>query len=272
MRIQTNIGALYAHRNLTMTQAVVTDSMGKLSSGFRINRAADDAAGLAISNKLRAETRSLVQASRNIEQANAALQVAEGAAGSIQKILERMKELATQAASENNAGQLTALNNEFTTLRTEIERIADGTKYQGDALIDGTFSGSFQVGATANATDQIAVALSTGLEVADLSLSSTDVSSAANASSALTALDTAIGTVGTVLGTIGAYQNRLDYAAANNATAIVNLSAAESVIRDVDMAEEMTRFSKNQILAQAGTAMLAQANQSAQSVLQLLRG
>lgn len=277
MRINTNVAAINAHKNLSATNSAVSRSMEKLSSGFRINRAADDAAGLAISNKLRNESRSLSQASRNIDQANAMLQVAEGGASTTQKILERMKELATQAASENNSTQLSTLNEEFQALKSEITRIADSTKYQGKALLDGTFSGTFQVGATNVASNQLAVKIESGtagegLSATHLGIAANDLTTLANAQSSMTAVDAALDEVNGTLGDIGSYQNRLDYAQSNVKTAFQNVSAAESVIRDVDMAEEMTKFSKNQILQQAGTAMLAQANQSAQGVLQLLRG
>lgn len=277
MRINTNVSALNAFRNLGQAQSASTDSIGKLSSGFRINRAGDDAAGLAIANKMRAEGRSLTQASRNVEQANSMLQIAEGGAGSVQKILERMKELATQAASDNNSTQLTALDEEFTALKSEIDRVVGSTKYQGTALLDGTFNGTFQVGATNASNNQLAVTLQSGtaaegLSTTHLGINGDSLTSAANARTAMTNIDTALGEVNGTLADIGAYQNRLEYAQTNLKTAIQNTAAAESVIRDVDMAEEMTKFSKNQILSQAGTAMLAQANQSTQGVLQLLRG
>jgi flagellin len=274
MRINTNVSALNAFTNLGRTESAVSQSMNRLSSGFRINRAADDAAGLAIANKLQTEGRSLSQASRNIEQATAVFQIAEGAGTSIGDILQRMKELATQAASDTNDSQRTSLDSEFTTLINEIDRISTATKFQSTALLDGSFSSkTLQIGAT-NATDnQLTISLgnlgtgSSGLDITGLRLTSL-----ASAQAAMASVDAAVTTVNTKLADIGAYQNRLDYAATNVKTAVVNLSAAESTIRDVDMAQEMTSFSKNQILQQAGTAMLAQANQLGQGVLQLLRG
>jgi flagellin len=272
MRINTNVSALNAQRNLWSTQQDQTRSMDKLSSGFRINRASDDAAGLAISNVLRADTRSLTQASRNSEQANSMLQIAEGGASTIQKMLERMKELATQAASDNNSSQGQTLNAEFGQLQSEIDRIANSTMYQGTTLLGGT-TATFQIGAKNNTNDRLTMTL-TSLSTTTLSVGSTaaNVTSIATAQSAMTAIDSALTTVNTFLGNIGANQNRLQYAQSNIKTSIQNFSAAESVIRDLDMAEEMTKFSKLGILSQAGTAMLAQANQSTQGVLSLLRG
>ena len=272
MRIQTNISAMQAQFNIGKTNTALSTSMNRLSSGFRITRAADDAAGLAIANKLRTESRALTTASRNVEQANSMLQVAEGGASSVQNILERMKELAVQAASANAGTELDAVDSEFTALKDEITRIVESTNYRGTALVDGTFDGTFQIGASNTTADRLNLALNTGLDTASLGVSGNDLTSQANAQTALASIDDALTTVNEVLGSIGALQNRLDYAQTNIRTSIQNLSAAESVIRDADMAEEMTRFSKNQILSQAGTAMLAQANTLPQGVLQLLRG
>jgi flagellin len=276
MRINTNVSALQAHQNLGRTQSAAQDSMTKLSSGFRINKAGDDAAGLSIANNLRTTTRSLTMASRNIEQAQSLLQIAEGAAGSIQKIVERMKELAVQAATDTNDSQRDTLDAEFQDLKSEITRIADSTQFQGSNLIDGSFTAkTLQIGAANSGNEQLGVSLNS-LSAASLGLSGTSLTNLANAQDALDDLDgssaSALASVNEVLSKIGAYQNRLDYAQTNVKTAIVNISAAESVVRDVDMAEEMSKFSKTQILSQAGTAMLAQANQSSQGVLQLLRG
>jgi flagellin len=500
MRINTNVAALNAYRNLSDTNNAVSSSMQKLSSGFRINRAADDAAGLGIANTLRADTRAMTQASKNADQANSVLQIAEGATSSVQKMLERMKELATQAGSDSvDASGRTRIQAEFKQLQEEITRTVDTTKFQGTNLLKGTVGSAavtaaaaqvgtngaaangafasvdatgalgagdftfvddgagnivvsngtlsdsisitnakagvmtgattgikFQLaadygpavtaadavvgtdGMTANAafdsidftaakgtgdftivddgagtitvsngtlTDTFAeadaiagvvtgtntgisfqlvsgyssgdlattadasqttaittaaVAGSAGNELAatadasqtvtvttaavqaasavtgssqsflvsssgqysthdsitingmnlelstlglaDSGASAVKVDTKAGALAALTAVDTAMQSVNTTLGTIGATQNRIEFAQSNIKTTIQNFSAAESVIRDLDMAEEMTKFSKNNILAQAGTAMLAQANQSAQGVLQLLRG
>lgn len=372
MRINTNISALNSFRNLNETNSSVAKSMEKLSSGFRINRAADDAAGLGIANKLRGDIRAMTQANRNAEQANSVLQITEGATGSIQKMLERMKELASQAGSDSvDAAGRGRINEEFVALRNEIGRTVDTTVFQGKKLLDGSFgntvnasstaiasgtvftdvkisgasAGSYtltnsaagkleltngsvtqsvslsasgrqtvnfstfgitvdvgasynnaatQAGAAGNITvtqgagggsflvsasgaytshdtiDLAKIDLTTG--ASGLNLGAADLTTLDGARGAMASLDTAMGSVNTALGSIGALQNRLENAQSNLKTSIQNYSAAESVIRDVDMAEEMTKFSKNNILAQAGTAMLAQANQSAQGVLQLLRG
>ena len=291
MRINTNVSALNSFRNLQMTQKSVSGSMEKLSSGFRINKAADDAAGLGIANQMRSTTRALTQASRNAEQANSVLQIAEGSTTSIQNMLERVKELATQAASDStDADARTRIQTEVDALIDEIDRTVDTTKFQSSNLL-GTSAAStapaamsFMVGSSGQYTtnDNVSISLdnmsskalgSAGTKLEALKTGQSGVlDSVADAQAALTVVDDAIKTVNGQLGKIGAYQNRIDNAQANLKTSIQNFSAAESVIRDVDMAEEMTKFSKNQILSQAGTAMLAQANQSAQGVLQLLRG
>jgi flagellin len=255
MRINTNVASLTGQKNLFETQRNVDSSMAKLSSGLRISRAADDAAGLSIANKLRSSTRGLQQASNNAQQANAMLQIAEGSATTIQKILERQNELYVQSQSTgNNSGVSATLSAEFTTLSAEIGRILESTNYQGTAILGQNLT--FQVAdGSAGGSISVSVALTT---------SSVSVGSIGSVSTQLDAVNTA-------LASIGAAQNRLDYTVSNIKTAIVNQSAAESVIRDVDMAEEMSKFSKNNILAQAGTSMLAQANQSGQGVLSLLR-
>ena len=232
--------------------------MGKLSSGLRINKASDDAAGLAIANRLRTSTRALTQAANNAEQANAMLQIAEGSATQIQRILERQKELFIQRVSSQNSGQTAALDSEYSTLSTEAARILSATNFQGGAVFGTTLS--FKVSDTTT----------TGADTISISIALTSASVSAG-TSASADVSTFLDTVNSALGEIGAAQSRLGYTIANLKTAIVNQSAAESTIRDVDMASEMAKFTKNNILAQAGTAMLAQANQSGQSVLSLLR-
>jgi flagellin len=272
MRINTNVAALQAQQNLGRTNAAAQSSMAKLSSGFRIVKAGDDAAGLSIANQLRTTVRSLTQASRNIEQGQSVLSIAEGAASSIEKIVERMKELAVQAASDTNTTQLTALDDEYQALAEEVDRIVGSTTFQGTELIDGTFTTKqIQVGATNGTDDRIEVTIG-DMKAATLFGTLGDLTTQANAVTAMGAADDAITAINEELSGIGSLQNRLDYAQENVRTAIINNSGAESVIRDVDMAEEMTKFSKQQILQQAGTAMLAQANQSSQGILQLLRG
>jgi flagellin len=255
MRINTNVASLNGQKNLFNTQREVDSSLAKLSSGLRISRAADDAAGLSIANKLRSSTRGLQQASNNAQQANAMLQIAEGSATTIQKILERQNELYIQSQSTGNNSSVSAtLSAEFTTLSSEIGRILDSTNYQGSAILGQNLQ--FQV---ADQSSGSTISVSVALSASNVSVGS------------IGSVSTQLDAVNTALATIGAAQNRLDYTVTNLKTAIVNQSAAESVIRDVDMAEEMSKFSKNNILAQAGTSMLAQANQSGQGILSLLR-
>jgi flagellin len=375
LRIQNNIAALNAHRQLTISDAGLSKSLERLSSGYRINKAADDAAGLSISQGLRADIASYRVASRNTTEAGSLLQVAEGALDQVGNMLTRLKELATQAASANAASDLDKIDAEAQKLISEIDRIAEATEYSGTKLIDGSFgvaigsqaghlsategysgitglkasevytisdttiassmatitittgdvsqtvitsvttgdntktiefsalglqltvnsdfsatndlegkftaastgSATFQVGAENAGTSQIALSLGNGTKEylgktaggTGNAISGIDLSTAAGALAALDTVDYAISDLSKIRGDIGAAQNRLGYAAANLATTIENVSAAESVIRDVDMAAEMTTFTKNQILLQAGTAMLAQANMAPQQVLAL---
>ncbi|MGB9697809.1 MAG: flagellin [Thermodesulfobacteriota bacterium] len=274
LRINTNVAALNAHRQLTDTDARLSVSMERLSSGYRINKAKDDVAGLSIANKFRMEVRSLRMAQQNVSQATAMLQMAEGGAQKIESIIERLKELATLAASDNtDSTGRTSLNAEAEKLISEIDRIANDTKYSGTAMLNAAISFNFQVGSGNTATeDRIAVSTSDGLLSNDLGLNSLSLSSLASAQEALTSIDNALTSVNTILGEIGAAQSRLEFAAANLAITIENIAATESTIRDVDMAFEVVNFTKNQILLQAGTAMLAQANMAPQSVLALLGG
>jgi flagellin len=274
LRINTNATALNAHKNLSISDSKLTKSIGKLSSGLRINQAKDDVAGLQIANKFRSEVRSLRVAQQNAAQATAMLQVAEGAANQVEGILERMKELAMTSASENTTDDgRSALQAELEELIGEIDRIASDTEYNGLSLIDGTTTGlDFQVGSADTANDRIAVDLSNAdYQSATLGVdtASIDISTSSNAQSALDTIDGAISTAGVGLGDIGAAQSRLEFASANLATSIENLAASESTIRDLDMALEMTNFTKTQIMLQAGTAMLAQANMAPQQVLSL---
>ncbi len=370
MRINTNAAALNSQRILGQTGMSVTKSIGRLSSGFRINRAADDAAGLGIANKLRADTRALRQAARNAEQATSLLQVAEGATQTVQNIVDRMKELAMQSASDNvNDTDRGLIQDEFAQLQGEITRIVTTTKFQAATLLNGTLgnqadlaaagttldtavgfsavrlsgtladtytvsqtagavtltnstgslsqtvtvlaggaqsinfdafgvtidtSASFDIG-TPNLAGDVVVAggntsflvsssgnygaggadsvtiTSLDLRLATLGLDASTLATKAGAQSALVNIDAAITTISGVFGDIGATQNRIDYATANVKTAIENFAAAESTIRDADMAAEMAEFTKNQILQQAGVAMLAQANAAPQLVLRLLQ-
>jgi flagellin len=269
LRIQNNIAAMTAHRNLTVSDAAMGRSLEKLSSGFRINSAKDDAAGLAISQTFRANIASVKVAQRNITEANSLLQTAEGALDTVGNILTRMKELATQAASANVGNDIGKVSAEYNELVSEIDRITGSTKYAGVALLDGNFSAKvFQIGYEGDSNSQLSVTIS-AVNASGLGVASNQIATAGGAQSTLTTLNTAIGTLATTRGTIGAKQNRLSYASANLQITAENLTAAESVIRDVDMAAEMTNFTKNQIFMQAGTAMLAQANMAPQNVLSL---
>ncbi len=365
MRINTNLGALSAANTLSKVNDAVRASAEKLSSGFRINKAADDAAGLGTANWFRSDIRSLTQAQRNAEQANSVFQIAEGGANSIQGILERMKELAAQAASDSvdTAGRQ-RINTEYQGLISEIDRVTKTTEFQGSTLLAGGYgasvtkdatmtaatisassgaqkvtfsvasgvvtatngaisqtqgvtagtagtlnfsalgisvavdtgvttamfngtistvtagSGTFLIGAARNAGASYSSTNSNALTIAGnsldlrsstLTVSGTDTLNLANAQAALSAVDAGLATVNTALGVIGAGQNRVSNAIDNLKSSILNYQAAESTIRDVDMAQEMVTYSKNQILAQAGTAMLAQANQSGQGILKLLQ-
>lgn len=366
LRIQTNVTALNAHRQLEISDSNMAKSLERLSSGYRVNRAADDAAGLAMSSKFVAQVRSLSVASRNTSQANALLQIAEGGFDQITNILTRLKELVVQAASANSNANLTDIDAEASKLLSEIDRIAGSTTFQGTALLTGygtktsansltaanaydlnvsgaaghIYSVSYSTAAAATitmkdmttsvsqniaakagastynfstfgisfkttggdaqstilngvATDLATMSVNTAnsdfqigeyngnnyrisfmiddVQTAALSVTDAgiDLTSIATAQTAMDAIDNAISALASYRASIGAIQNRLSYTSANLAIAIENASAANSVVKDVDMAAEMTTFTKNQILVQAGTAMLAQANMSGQLVLSL---
>ncbi len=391
-RINTNAAANVAYKNLSATGLVLDKQIAKLSSGFRINRSGDDAAGLSIANKLRSEGRSLMMASRNATQAGSVLNIADGAVNVLSTILDRMKELATQASSANlSATDRSKVQAEHASLLVEVDRIVNSTQYQGSTLLGGgygvqlasstgalisggsiggsananastvvltnakasttytlaltsgvasgaissatltdqsgnsqtvqfvsstaatagvggvpasqtlnfstmgvsissTFFDSsaangtggtvvasaasaavFQVGSDASSNSQIGLSLG-NVTATGLSINTTSMSTTTAAQAALTSITNAIDTLNTTIGTIGAAQSRLEFASTNLTSIIQNVTAAESVIRDADMAYEMTVFTKTQILQSAGTAMLAQANQSPQGILQLLRG
>lgn len=275
MRINANIAALNANRNLSVTNGQLSKSLEKLSSGYRINRAADDAAGLAISEGLRSEIRGNAQAQRNAQDGISFLQTAEGALTEVHSMLQRMRELAVQAANTTSDG--TAEQGEVTELQTEITAIGARTKFSGITVFQdfSTNALNFQVSANSAASEQVSISSNLTLSAASVSgvnISAIDLTTSdATAQAALTVLDTAIKAVSTTRATLGSVQNRLEHTVANLGVAVENLTASESRIRDVDMAEEMVTYTRNNILSQAGTAMLAQANQMPQSILQLLR-
>ena len=263
LRINNNVEAFNAHRQLVATSDRASKSMERLSSGYRINRAADDAAGLAISEKLRGQIRGLSQAQRNAQDGVSLVQTAEGSLNEVHSMLQRVRELAVQYSNGTlSTSDKAAITAEAAQLASEIERIGTTTNFNGIKLLDGSASTvSFQVGANDN--DQITVTTeSLGGKVGSIDVSQT---------SAISAIDAAIQNVSTLRSTFGAVQNRLEHTLNNISTYQENLTASESRIRDVDMASEMVEFSKDQILQQAGTSMLAQANQAPQGVLSLLR-
>jgi flagellin len=248
--------------------------MQRLSSGLRINSAKDDAAGLAISDRMTSQIRGMNQAVRNSNDAISFAQTAEGALGEMTNILQRMRELSVQSANATNSDDdRTALNSEFTELRSELDRIVDTTKFNGKNLLDGTYSGSnaamFQVGA--NEGEQISVAIGTvATSASGLALSGTSVTSAGAAGGAITAIDGALNTVDSLRGTLGAKQNRFESTIANLNNITENLSAARSRIVDADIATETSEMTKMNILQQAGVSILAQSNQTPQLALSLL--
>jgi flagellin len=271
MQINTNIAANNSYRNLSNTQNDLSKSLEKLSSGLRINRAADDAAGLAISEGLRSQVGGLTVAARNAQDGISVIQTAEGALTEVHSILQRVRDLSVQAGNDsNNTDSRAAIQTEVTALGAELTRIGDSTNFNGIDLLKGG-SLSFQVGAGSNATlNQIDVNLATVSTVATAvtGLTFTDATTAATN---ITAIDAQIKAVSTSRAELGANQNRFESAIKSLNVSKENLTAAESRIRDTDMAEEMVKFTRANILSQAGTAMLAQANQSNQGVLQLLR-
>ncbi|SHH20191.1 flagellin N-terminal helical domain-containing protein [Tepidibacter thalassicus] len=272
MRINHNLMAMNAHRQLGINSANQAKSVEKLSSGLRINRAGDDAAGLSISEKMRAQIRGLNQASRNAQDGISLVQTAEGALNETHEILQRMRELATQAANDTNvAADRTAIKSELDQLTSEIDRIASTTQFNTRTLLDGTLSDNnvtLQIGA--NSAETLAISI-TAMTTSALGVSNVVVSTTTDAQASITSISAAIGKVSTARSKLGAIQNRLEHTIKNLDVASENLQASESRIRDVDMAKEIMKSTKANILSQAAQAMLAQANQNPQGVLQLLR-
>ncbi len=273
MVVQHNLQAMNTNRQLGITTTAQGKSTEKLSSGYRINRAADDAAGLAISEKMRSQIRGLDRASTNAEDGISVVQTAEGALNEVHSILQRMNELATQAANDTNtSADRSQIKLEIDQLTSEIDRIASSTQFNTMNLLDGSFTGkNLQIGALSG---QNIVLNITNLSASGLKLSESgsflDVSSFSKAGASMQAIQDAIDTVSTQRANLGAIQNRLEHTIANLDATSENTSASESRIRDTDMASEMVNYSKNNILAQAGQSMLAQANQSTQGVLSIL--
>ena len=277
MIINHNMNAMNAHRNMGVNNNNAAKAMEKLSSGLRINRAGDDAAGLAISEKMRGQIRGLDQASRNAQDGISLIQTAEGALNETTNILQRMRELSVQAANDTNATtDRQAIKTELTALRSEISRIAETTKFNGKGIINSgasTVSLNIQVGANSGETITIALANmnASAIGVASSLVSDIGDGTAGNANKLTSAIDKALVNVSTQRAKFGAIQNRLEHTIKNVDNTSENLQAAESRVRDVDMAKEMMNYSKNNILNQAAQSMLAQANQQPQNVLNLLR-
>ena len=296
-RINTNTASLNTYRSYAASQAGMEQNIERLSSGLRINKASDDAAGLAISDRMDNQIRGMQQANRNVQQGNNLLQTAEGAMNEVGNILGRMRELAVQSASDTVSGDdRDSIDLEFEQLKSEIDRIAKGTSYNGMGLIDGSADGTdkitLQVGADNNAQDQLsfnladfrvddgssAISTFAGVQLTDGASSPTnknfqdlDLDTAATSQWAISALDQAIEAVNDQRATVGALQNRLEFTSSNLMSSIQNNSASMSTIRDADFAAEAADLAKNQILVQSGTSMLAQANSLSQNVLALIR-
>jgi len=272
LRVNTNTASINAQRNLSSVTDRLSTNFRRLSTGLRISTAADDAAGLAISERLRSQVRSLDQAKRNANDGISLVQTAEGALNEVNSVLTRLRELSIQAANGSVSNQdKDTLNEEFTSLVDEIDRIAQSTEFNGINLLDGSSASvSFQVGyGTTAGVDTLDVTLQAADETA-LGLDSLDISSTGNTSTAIAAIDTAINTVSSLRGSLGAAQNRLGSTINNLAIQTENLSAAESRIRDVDVAYETAQLTRNSILQQASISVLAQANAQPQAALALL--
>ena len=271
--VNNNIASITAQRNLGLSTAQLQGSVARLSSGLRITRAADDAAGLGISETLRAQIRSINQAVRNSNDGISLLQIADGGAGNIGNLLARLRELAEQSASGIlGSNERSFLDQEFVALRSEIDRIAAVTEFNGVKLLSGTGNDSLsiQIGFRSSANDTLSLSLN-DLTTTNLTLSTVNVSTSGNALSALGNIDSAISAVASARANIGSLQNRIDAAVTNLEVANENITAAESRIRDADIAFETALFVKNQILVSAGTSILAQANTLPQQALTLLQ-
>ena len=273
MIVQHNMTALNANRQLGVSNSSLAKSTEKLSSGYRINRAGDDAAGLSISEKMRGQIRGLNQASTNAQDGVSLIQTAEGALNEVHSVLQRMRELSVQASNDTNVTKdREAIASEQKALVAEIDRIASQTEFNTMKLLNGNFAAgkNLQVGANANQSIAISIA-NIGATQLGVNAADSSMGSFASATAFISAVDTAITTVSTQRSNLGAIQNRLEHTIANADNTAENLQAAESRIRDVNMADEMVKYSKSSILQQAGQSMLAQANQSTQGVLSLLR-
>ena len=273
LRINQNIAAMNSYRNLSITDNQMSKSLEKLSSGFRINRAADDAAGLAISEGLRSQVGGLKVAARNAQDGISVVQTAEGALTEVHAILQRVRDLTVQGANDSNSPEArTNIETEIVSLGAELDRISTSTNFNGTKLLDGTKASlAFQVGAEGDGTDSTITVTLDNVATTVGGIKDLKVTDNTTAKASIESVDAAIKAVSTTRANLGAMQNRFEHTINNVNVAVENLSASESRIRDADMAQEMVAFTRNQILSQAGTSMLAQANQASQGVLSLLR-
>ena len=275
LRVNTNVTSINAQRNLASVTNRLSTNFRRLSTGLRISTAADDAAGLAISERLRSQVRSLDQAKRNANDGISLVQTAEGALNEVSGILNRLRELSMQAANGTlSASDRTTLDTEFTQLKTEIDRISSTTVFNGINLLDGSGSTGIpiQIGIEDSITNDVISVTLGSTSQADLGITATDVLTISNAQSSLAAIDTAIESVNSARGTLGAQQNRMESALRSIQVQRENLSASESRIRDVDVAEETADLTRNSIMQQAATTILTQANVQPQIALTLLQG
>ena len=272
MVVQHNLTAMNSNRMLGLTTKTQAKSTEKLSSGYKINRAADDAAGLAISEKMRRQVRGLTQASANAQDGISAVQTAEGALNEVHDMLQRMNELAVKSANGTNQNEdKNYIQAEVANLITEINRVAATTTFNEKALLDGTFTDvDLQVGAESATDNQIKLTIAS-MDASGLGIDDVDVGSTGDAKVAIGTIKTAVKTLNNQRSNLGAIQNRLEHTINNLDNVVENTQSAESQIRDTDMATEMVKYSNNNILAQAGQAMLAQSNQANQGVLSLLQ-
>ena len=270
MVVQHNLSAINTNRQMGVVTDALQKSTEKLSSGYKINRAADDAAGLSISEKMRSQIRGLNKASDNAQDGISLIQVAEGALNETHSILQRMNELATQAANDTNTSvDRQSIKDEIKQLNEELDRISSTTQFNKQDLLTGGFSGKLQVGALEGQTMDVKISLAVSAK--GLNVSAVEVSTNAKAGVAMQSIQDAIESVSKQRSKLGAIQNRLEHTINNLDTNAENTQAAESRIRDTDMADEMVQYSKNNILSQAGQSMLTQANQQTQGVLSLLQ-
>lgn len=268
MVVKNNITAMNSNRMLGLTQSNLAKSTEKLSSGYKINRAADDAAGLAISEKMRRQIRGLTQASTNAQDGISCVQTAEGALAEVHDMLQRINELAVQSANGTNMSKdREYLNKEVENLVAEMNRVSNSVTFNEQKLLDGNFDTTLQIGSEKG--DELSISIG-AMDASTLGVGSIDISTADGAKEAIENVKTALESVSSQRAELGAIQNRLEHTINNLDNVIENTTSAESRIRDTDMAAEMVKFTNNNVLVQAGTAMLAQANQSNQSVLSLL--